>query len=167
MCSRHVTPISTSPIEGGMRVRNSGSFRGMEQSLSRSRVKPTEWNTVMRKASGVDVCWFRSQVVIKEKGSLLALVIWDESTDEQKYAVLLDTWPQRFWFQEDIWGIQADAAILVVDASVGFFLKLTREHAQFIRSFRVEQPIVAVNKMDLVGYKKERFDFHKDAAELS
>lgn len=61
---------------------------------------------------------------------------------------------------------QADAAILVIDASIGSFEAgmdskkgQTREHAQLIRSFGVDQLIVAVNKMDAVGYSKDRFDF--------
>ncbi|KAJ8536030.1 hypothetical protein K7X08_034431 [Anisodus acutangulus] len=60
---------------------------------------------------------------------------------------------------------QADAAILVIDASVGAFEAAvdatggqTREHAQLIKSFSVDQIIIAVNKMDTVGYSKEQFD---------
>ncbi|KAJ6856139.1 elongation factor 1-alpha-like isoform X1 [Populus alba x Populus x berolinensis] len=59
---------------------------------------------------------------------------------------------------------QADAAILVIDASVGGFEAgmdnkgQTREHAILIRSFGVDQIIVAVNKMDSVEYSKDRFD---------
>jgi elongation factor 1 alpha-like protein len=66
---------------------------------------------------------------------------------------------------------QADAAILVVDASTGAFEAglegegqgggQTREHAQLVRSLGVEQLVVAVNKLDIVGYSKERFDFIK------
>ena len=63
---------------------------------------------------------------------------------------------------------QADSAILVVDASIGAFEAglegegqgrgQTREHAQLVRSLGVEQLIVAVNKLDAVGFSKERFD---------
>ena len=66
---------------------------------------------------------------------------------------------------------QADAAILVVDASIGAFEAglegegqgrgQTREHAQLVRSLGVEQLIVAVNKLDAVDFSKERFDFIK------
>jgi len=66
---------------------------------------------------------------------------------------------------------QADAAILVVDASTGAFEAglegegqgggQTREHAQLVRSLGVEQLVVVVNKLDMVGYSKERFDFIK------
>lgn len=60
---------------------------------------------------------------------------------------------------------QADAAILVIDASIGSFEAgadptkgQTREHAQLIRSFGVDQLIVAINKMDVVEYSKDRYE---------
>ncbi|KAI1416633.1 hypothetical protein F5Y13DRAFT_154404 [Hypoxylon sp. FL1857] len=57
---------------------------------------------------------------------------------------------------------QADFAILVVDATTGAFeagLKgQTREHALLIRSMGVSRVIVAVNKLDTVGWSQERFD---------
>lgn len=63
---------------------------------------------------------------------------------------------------------QADAAILVIDASVGSFEAgvdltkgQTREHTQLIRSFGVDQLIVAINKMDVVEYSKERYEMIK------
>ena len=63
---------------------------------------------------------------------------------------------------------QADVAILLIDASVGAFEAgmdgskgQTKEHAQLIRSFGVDQIIVAVNKMDIVEYSKDRFDLIK------
>uniref|UniRef100_A0A0D9WB69 RanBP2-type domain-containing protein n=1 Tax=Leersia perrieri TaxID=77586 RepID=A0A0D9WB69_9ORYZ len=37
----------------------------------------------------------------------------------------------------------------------------TKEHSQLIRSFGVENLIIAVNKMDVVEYSKERFNFIK------
>ncbi|KAI0477661.1 hypothetical protein GGR56DRAFT_665551 [Xylariaceae sp. FL0804] len=57
---------------------------------------------------------------------------------------------------------QADFAILVVDASTGAFeagLKgQTREHSLLLRSMGVSRIIVAVNKLDTVGWSQERFD---------
>ncbi|XP_060205535.1 uncharacterized protein LOC132633261 isoform X1 [Lycium barbarum] len=80
--------------------------------------------------------------------------------------VLLDSPGHRDFVPNMISGAtQADAAILVIDASVGAFEAgidatggQTREHAQLIKSFGVDQIIIAVNKMDAVGYSKERFD---------
>jgi len=57
---------------------------------------------------------------------------------------------------------QADFAVLVIDASTGAFesgLKgQTREHSLLIRSMGVSRIIVAVNKLDTVGWSVDRFD---------
>lgn len=90
--------------------------------------------------------------------------------DSTKYhVVVLDSPGHKDFVPNMISGAtQADAAILVIDASVGSFEAgmdsvkgQTREHAQLIRSFGVDQVIVAVNKMDAVDYSKERFDLIK------
>lgn len=53
---------------------------------------------------------------------------------------------------------QADTALLVVDASLGAFEAgfggggQTREHALLVRSFGVQQLVVAVNKLDAVSW---------------
>uniref|UniRef100_A0A2M4A8K3 Putative elongation factor 1 alpha n=1 Tax=Anopheles triannulatus TaxID=58253 RepID=A0A2M4A8K3_9DIPT len=59
---------------------------------------------------------------------------------------------------------QADVALLVVDATRGEFETgfeqggQTREHALLVRSLGVAQLAVVVNKLDTVGWAKERFD---------
>ncbi|KAK3009114.1 hypothetical protein RJ639_014910 [Escallonia herrerae] len=123
------------------------------------------------------------------KGSFAYAWALDESAEERErgitmtvavayfdsnnyHVVLLDSPGHKDFVPNLISGAtQADAAILVIDASLGSFEAgmegmdgtggQTREHAQLIRSFGVEQIIVAVNKMDVVGYSKERFDIIK------
>lgn len=125
----------------------------------------------------------------KEKGKGSFSYAWalDESAEERErgvtmtvavayfeskkyHVVLLDSPGHKDFVPNMISGAtQADVAVLVVDASVGSFeagmngsgFGQTREHAQLIRSFGIEQLIVTINKMDLVDYKKERFDFIK------
>lgn len=59
---------------------------------------------------------------------------------------------------------QADFAVLVVDASTGEFEKglegggQTKEHALLVRSLGVQNVIVAVNKMDQIGWRQSRFE---------
>jgi len=51
---------------------------------------------------------------------------------------------------------QADAAVLVVDAQEGV-AEQTRRHAYLLSLLGLTQVVVAVNKMDLVGYAADRF----------
>ncbi|CAO1630087.1 unnamed protein product [Parajaminaea phylloscopi] len=59
---------------------------------------------------------------------------------------------------------QADAAILVIDATKGAFEAgfgpkgQTREHAVLIRALGVRDLVVAVNKLDTVNYEQARFE---------
>lgn len=84
---------------------------------------------------------------------------------KKHHVVLLDSPGHKDFVPNMISGAtQADAAILVIDASLGSFEAgmdstggQTREHAQLIRSFGVDKIIVGVNKMDVVDYSKERF----------
>ncbi|KAL5216160.1 hypothetical protein ABZP36_007561 [Zizania latifolia] len=126
----------------------------------------------------------------KGKGSFAYAWAMDESTEERergvtmtvavayletkKYCVvLLDSPGHKDFVPNMISGTtQADAAILVVDACTGSFeagmdgeggksIGQTKEHAQLVRSFGVEQLIITINKMDVVGYSKDRFEFIK------
>lgn len=87
-------------------------------------------------------------------------------TSRKYHIVLLDSPGHRDFVPNMISGAtQADAAIMVIDASMGSFEAgidaiggQTREHAQLVRSFGVDQIIIVVNKMDVVEYSEERFD---------
>ncbi|KAL1814195.1 hypothetical protein ACET3Z_024260 [Daucus carota] len=90
--------------------------------------------------------------------------------DTKKYhVVLLDSPGHKNFIPNMIYGeTQADAAVLVIDALPGSFEVgidstggQTREHAQLIRSFGVDQLIVAINYMDSVEYSNDRFNMNR------
>lgn len=56
---------------------------------------------------------------------------------------------------------QADAAVLVVAIDDGV-MPQTKEHAFLARTLGINQLIIAINKMDLVKYNKEKFDALKE-----
>ncbi|KAI3816778.1 hypothetical protein L1987_16482 [Smallanthus sonchifolius] len=126
---------------------------------------------------------YEKEAKLQGKGSFAYAWALDESTEERErgitmtvavayfnsnkyHVVILDSPGHKDFVPNMISGAtQADAAILVIDASLGAFEAgidsaggQTREHAQLIRSFGVDQVIVAVNKMDAVQYSKDRFD---------
>jgi bifunctional enzyme CysN/CysC len=51
----------------------------------------------------------------------------------------------------------ADLAIILVDATRGL-LRQTRRHSTIVRLLGIRKVVLAVNKMDLVGYDQARFD---------
>ncbi|RLG57313.1 MAG: elongation factor 1-alpha, partial [Hadesarchaea archaeon] len=71
------------------------------------------------------------------------------------YFTIIDAPGHRDFVKNMITGAsQADAAILVVAADDGI-MPQTREHAALAFTLGVGQLVVAINKMDLVDYKKE------------
>ncbi|KAL0913744.1 hypothetical protein M5K25_017227 [Dendrobium thyrsiflorum] len=142
---------------------------------------------LLGKISKKEIHKYQKEAKEKGKGSFAFAWAMDETAEERergitmtvaiayfeskKYrVVLLDSPGHKDFVSNMISGsTQADAAILLVDASNGSFeagmgfhdVGQTKEHAQLIRSFGVEQIVVAVNKMDTVGYSQERFNYIK------
>lgn len=107
----------------------------------------------------------------RERGVTIDLAFYKFET-KKHYFTIIDAPGHRDFVKNMITGTsQADAAILVVSAGTGEFeagisaTGQTREHALLAKTLGVDQVVVAVNKMDLANYKKERFDEIKDEME--
>ncbi len=99
----------------------------------------------------------------------------DTSGEERKKGVTIDLSHQKFvtdkyeftiidapghvdFIKNMITGAsEADAAVLVVDAKEGVMAQ-TREHTYLIRVFGIKNVIIIMNKMDLLGYDKAKYE---------
>ncbi|KAL2896811.1 HBS1-like protein [Bienertia sinuspersici] len=188
------TESLTSGLDNMTLNGKSGSSRRVIPKKTLAQYKPEKW-MLPEKEDGVmaqlnlaikQMHKFEKESKQQGKGSFAYAWALDESAEERdrgitmtvavayfdtkKYhVVVLDSPGHKDFVPNMIAGAtQADAAILVIDASIGAYETgmdstggQSREHAQLIRSFGVEQVIVAINKMDVVGYTKERFELIK------
>jgi elongation factor 1-alpha len=93
----------------------------------------------------------------RERGLTIDLAHRKFETDKY-YFTLIDAPGHRDFVKNMITGAsQADAGILVVAADDGI-MPQTREHAALAFTLGVGQLVVAINKMDLVDYKKEVYE---------
>ncbi|TDA32158.1 MAG: translation elongation factor EF-1 subunit alpha, partial [Hadesarchaea archaeon] len=93
----------------------------------------------------------------RERGLTIDLAHRKFETDKY-YFTLIDAPGHRDFVKNMITGAsQADAGILVVAADDGI-MPQTREHAALAFTLGVNQLVVAINKMDLVDYKKEVYE---------
>jgi len=86
------------------------------------------------------------------------------STERRNYTII-DAPGHREFLKNMLTGAsQAEAAILIVDAQEGIG-EQTRRHAFLLHLLGVRKCVVAINKMDLVGFSEERFGQLREAVE--
>lgn len=97
----------------------------------------------------------------RERGVTIDLMHKRFDTDKY-YFTVIDAPGHRDFVKNMITGAsQADAALLVVSAKEGP-QEQTKEHSYLIKVLGVNQLVVAINKMDMVGYKEERYNEVKE-----
>ncbi len=93
----------------------------------------------------------------RERGITIDVAHKDFNTDKY-YFTIIDAPGHRDFVKNMITGAsQADAGVLVVSAKEGIQSQ-TREHAFLAKVLGISQLIVAINKMDAIAYKQERYD---------
>ncbi|EEA01613.1 sulfate adenylyltransferase, large subunit [Burkholderia sp. H160] len=93
----------------------------------------------------------------REQGITIDVAYRFFSTDRRKF-IVADTPGHEQYTRNMITGAStADLAVILVDARKGI-LQQTRRHSYLVSLIGIRNVVLAVNKMDLVGYSRERFD---------
>ncbi|MFN3513883.1 MAG: sulfate adenylyltransferase subunit CysN [Phenylobacterium sp.] len=106
----------------------------------------------------------------REQGITIDVAYRFFSTDKRKF-IVADTPGHEQYTRNMVTGAStADAAVILIDARKGV-LTQTRRHAYLVSLLGIRHVILAVNKMDLVGWSQEVFDaileeFHDFAARI-
>jgi bifunctional enzyme CysN/CysC len=92
----------------------------------------------------------------REQGITIDVAYRYFSTDRRKF-VVADTPGHEQYTRNMVTGAStADCAVILVDAEKGL-LTQTRRHSYLVSLLGIRHVVVAVNKMDLVGFSEERF----------
>jgi bifunctional enzyme CysN/CysC len=79
------------------------------------------------------------------------------ATQQRKF-IIADTPGHEHYTRNMVTGAStADAAVILVDAAQGV-VEQTRRHSLIVRLLGIRTIVLAVNKMDLLGYRQEAFD---------
>ncbi|MCJ7506477.1 GTP-binding protein [Candidatus Bathyarchaeota archaeon] len=91
-------------------------------------------------------------------GGLTIDIVQTPFKSEKYFYTIIDCPGHKEFIQKMLTGAsQADAAILVVSAKEGVQSQ-TREHLFLIKTLGIKQLVVAVNKMDALGYDEQTFE---------
>ena len=103
----------------------------------------------------------------REQGITIDVAYRYFTTDKRSFIVADTPGHEEYTRNMAVGASFADLAIILIDAKQGVLVQ-TRRHARICALMGIKHFIFAINKMDLVGYKKERYDeILKDIHELS
>ena len=93
----------------------------------------------------------------REQGITIDVAYRFFSTDRRKF-IVADTPGHEQYTRNMITGAStADLAVILIDARKGVLVQ-SRRHSYLVSLIGIKQVVLAVNKMDLVGYSKEKYD---------
>src|ERR1700749_5048502 len=93
----------------------------------------------------------------REQGITIDVAYRFFSTDKRKF-IVADTPGHEQYTRNMVTGAStADLAVVLIDARKGV-LQQTRRHSYLVNLLGIRDIVLAVNKMDLVSYSRERFD---------
>src|ERR1700742_281290 len=93
----------------------------------------------------------------REQGITIDVAYRFFSTDKRKF-IVADTPGHEQYTRNMVTGAStADLAVILIDARKGV-LTQTRRHSYLVSLIGIKQVVLAVNKMDLIGYSKEKYD---------
>jgi len=93
----------------------------------------------------------------REQGITIDVAYRYFSTDNRKF-IVADTPGHEQYTRNMVTGAStAELAIILVDARKGMLVQ-TRRHSYLVALLGIRHVVLAVNKMDLVGYERERFE---------
>jgi bifunctional enzyme CysN/CysC len=93
----------------------------------------------------------------REQGITIDVAYRFFSTDKRKF-IVADTPGHEQYTRNMVTGAStADAAIILIDARKGV-LTQTRRHSYLVSLLGIRHVVLAINKMDLVDYRQDRFD---------
>ena len=103
----------------------------------------------------------------REQGITIDVAYRYFTTDKRSFIVADTPGHEEYTRNMAVGASFADLAIILIDAKQGVLVQ-TRRHARICALMGIKHFIFAINKMDLEGYKKERYDeILKDIHELS